>query len=237
MSEISLEIDGRDVVAREDMTLLEAARSAGISIPTVCHHEKLEPFGGCRLCTVEAVAGGRTNLVAACIYPVQKDLEVRTRSAQIDRIRRVLTEQLLAYAPESEVLQNLAREYRADKDRFPKEPSFCILCGLCVRYCAEVKQMNAVGFVNRGPNREIGFIPEIAARECWDCKECFPLCPTSALQAAFVLTRSLASFPSAAKPGSVKHAGMKSFAKRRQNSGAPVASDGDRAFHQVTAKR
>jgi len=202
MSEISLRIDGRDVAASEDMTLLEAAQSAGISIPTVCHHEKLKPFGGCRLCTVEAEAAGRTNLVAACIYPVQKDLVVRTRSAQLDKIRKVLTEQLLAYAPESEVLQNLAREYRADKDRFAKEPSFCILCGLCVRYCAEIKQKNAVGFVDRGPSREIRFVPEIAAKECWDCKECFPLCPTSALQAAFVLMRSLSSLRSASEPES-----------------------------------
>ncbi len=206
MSEISLQIDGRAVAAREDMTILDAARSAGVSIPTVCHHEKLEPFGGCRLCMVEVTAGGRTNLVAACTYPVQKDLAVRTRSEQIDKIRKVLTEQLLAYAPESEVLQNLAREYRADKDRFAKEPSFCILCGLCVRYCAEIKRKNAVGFVDRGPSREISFIPEIAARECWDCKECFPLCPTSALQAAFVLMRSLTSFPSSFKPEPKKQA-------------------------------
>jgi len=220
MSEISLRIDGRDVAASEDMTLLEAAQSAGISIPTVCHHEKLKPFGGCRLCTVEAEAAGRTNLVAACIYPVQKDLVVRTRSAQLDKIRKVLTEQLLAYAPESEVLQNLAREYRADKDRFAKEPSFCILCGLCVRYCAEIKQKNAVGFVDRGPSREIRFVPEIAAKECWDCKECFPLCPTSALQAAFVLMRSLSSFPSASNLESMKQAETHSV------PGSPVARDG-----------
>jgi NADH dehydrogenase/NADH:ubiquinone oxidoreductase subunit G len=193
MSEISLKIDGKEVTASEDMTVLDAARRAGISIPTVCHHEKLEPFGGCRLCTVEAEAGGRTNLVAACTHPVQPGLVVNTKSKQLDRIRKTLTEQLLAHAPESEVLQSLAREYRAVKDRFPKEASFCILCGLCVRYCAEVKQKNAVGFVDRGPTREISFIPEIAARECWGCKECFPLCPTSALQAAFVLMRSLTS--------------------------------------------
>jgi NADH dehydrogenase/NADH:ubiquinone oxidoreductase subunit G len=193
MSEISLRLDGREVAATDDMTVLAAAQAAGISIPTVCHHDKLKPFGGCRLCTVEAETGGRTNLVAACVYPAQNDLVVRTRSEQVDRIRKVLVEQLLAYAPESEVLQELAREYHADKDRFAREPSFCILCGLCVRYCAEVKQKNAVGFIDRGPSREISFIPEIAARECWDCKECFPLCPTSALQAAYVLMRSLTS--------------------------------------------
>ncbi|OGA19384.1 MAG: (2Fe-2S)-binding protein [Betaproteobacteria bacterium RIFCSPLOWO2_12_FULL_63_13] len=200
MSNVSLQIDGKAVSAKEGMTLLEAARGAGISIPTVCYHEKLEPFGGCRLCVVEVEAGGRKSLVAACTHPVQQDQTVNTRSKQIDGIRKVLTEQLLAYAPESEVLQALAREYKADKDRFPREPSFCILCGLCVRYCAEVKQKYAVGFVDRGPSREISFVPELAATECWDCKQCFPLCPTSALQAAFVLTRSLRASPSPARP-------------------------------------
>ena len=198
MSEITLEIDGRSVTARAGMTLLDAARSSGIAIPTVCHHEKLEPYGGCRLCVVEAESGGRTTVVAACVHAVQPGLVVRTRSPQIDRIRKVLTEQLLAYAPESEVLQTIAREVKADKDRFPREPSFCILCGLCVRYCAEVKRLNAVGFVERGPNREISFVPEIANAACWDCKECFPLCPTSALQAAYVLMKSLTGLAGAA---------------------------------------
>jgi NADH dehydrogenase/NADH:ubiquinone oxidoreductase subunit G len=219
LSEISLQIDGKDIAASEGMTILGAAQSAGIFIPTVCHNEKLEAFGGCRLCTVEAETGGRTNLVAACTYLVQKDLVIRTRSKQIDKLRKVLTEQLLAYAPESEVLQNLAREYGADKNRFAKEPSFCILCGLCVRYCAEVKQKSAVGFLDRGPSREISFIPEIAARECWDCKECFPLCPTSALQAAFVLMRSLTSFPTSTKPESKQQAETKSGRERIQSSG------------------
>jgi bidirectional [NiFe] hydrogenase diaphorase subunit len=194
MREISLQIDGQTVTAKEGATVLDVARSVGISIPTVCHHEKLEPFGGCRLCTVEADAGGRTNLVAACVYPAQQDLVVRTRTPQIEKIRKILTEQLLAYAPDSEVLVKLAREYNADKNRFEKEPTFCILCGLCVRYCDEIKQKNAVGFVDRGPTREISFVPEIAEKECWDCKECFALCPTSWAQAAYVLTRSLAAF-------------------------------------------
>ena len=68
-----------------------------------------------------------------------------------------------------------------------------ILCGLCVRYCAEVKKKNAVGFVECGARREIRFIPEIALKECHDGKECFPLCPTSYVQAAFLLTEALAS--------------------------------------------
>jgi len=195
MSEILLQIDGKEVKAKEGMTILEAAQSAGIYIPTLCHHEKLEPYGACRICTVEVETGGRTNLVAACLYPVQADLVVRTRSEKVDKTRKILLEQFLAHAPDAPALQDLAQEYGADKDRFEKESSFCILCGLCVRYCAEVKKKNAVGFVDRGARREISFIPEIASKECWNCKECFPLCPTSYLQAAYHLTEALA-FPS-----------------------------------------
>ncbi len=197
MSEIRLEIDGKQVNATQGVTLLEAAREAGVSIPTLCHHEKLEPFGGCRLCIVEVEERGWTKLVVSCVFLVKNDIIVRTRSEKIDRIRKTIIELLMAHAPDAPQLVELAKEYGADRDRFEKEPSFCIHCGLCVRYCAEVKGKNAIGFIDRGICKEISFIPEIAAKECNDCKECFPLCPTSYLQAAFVLTESLA-FPSRA---------------------------------------
>jgi len=192
-TEIIVQIDGTEVKAKEGMTVLQAAQSAGIRIPTLCYHEKLEPFGVCRICTVEVEVRGWTKHVAACLYPVEKELIVRTRSEKIDKIRKMILEFLLAHAPCSPQLQELAEEYGADKDRFDKEASFCILCGLCVRYCAEVKKKNAVGYVDNGPRREIRFIPEIALTECVNCKECFELCPTSYLQAAFVLTESLVS--------------------------------------------
>ena len=195
MSEILLQIDGKEVRAKEGMTVLEAAQGEGISIPTLCHHEKLEPFGGCRICMVEIEVRGWTRLVVSCVYPAEENLVVRTRTEKIDRIRKTILELLLAHAPDAHDLQEIAQEYGADKNRFEKDASFCIHCGLCVRYCAEVKKKNAVGFVDRGIRKEISFIPEISARECWDCKECFPLCPTSYLQAAYVLTEALA-FPS-----------------------------------------
>jgi len=199
MSEILLKIDGKEVGAKKGMTVLEAAQGAGISIPTLCHHEKLEPFGGCRLCIVEVEIRGRTNLVVSCVYPAAQDLVVRTRSEKVDRIRKTILELLLAHAPDAFELQDLAKEYGADRDRFEKEASFCIHCGLCVRYCAEVKKKHAVGFVDRGIRKEICFIPEITSKECWDCKECFPLCPTEALQAAYVLIDSLGSLTPASK--------------------------------------
>jgi NADH dehydrogenase/NADH:ubiquinone oxidoreductase subunit G len=193
MSEIHLQIDGKDVDAREGTTVLEAARAAGIFIPTLCYHEKLEPYGGCRLCIVEAEAQGRSQLVVSCVYPAEDNLVIKTRSEKVDRIRKTLLELLLSHAPDSPPLQELAKEYGADRDRYEKEASFCVHCGLCVRYCAEVKKNDAVGFIDRGIRKEICFIPEIATLECPSCKECFPLCPTSYLQAAFVLAEALAS--------------------------------------------
>ena len=195
MSEIVLTIDGKEVTATAGMTVLEAARAAGIdSIPTLCHHEKLEAFGGCRLCMVEIEVRGWKSYVVSCLYPVAKDIVVRTRSEKVDKIRKVLVEELMAHAPDAPELVKLAEEYGADRNRFERAASFCVLCGLCVRYCAEVKQKHAVGFIDNGPKKEISFIPEVARKECWQCQECFALCPTSYAQAAYLLTEALA-FP------------------------------------------
>ncbi len=138
MSEILLQIDGKAVKATAGMTILQAARLAGIAIPTLCDHPKLEPYGVCRICTVEVEVRGRKNYVVSCLYPVAQGLIVRTRSEKVDKVRRVIVEELLAHAPNSPELMNLAQEYGADRVRFENEPSFCILCGLCVRYCAEI---------------------------------------------------------------------------------------------------
>jgi NADH dehydrogenase/NADH:ubiquinone oxidoreductase subunit G len=194
MTEINLTIDGRQVKAEAGMTVLDVARREGIYIPTLCHHEKLEAFGGCRLCMVEVESRGWTSYVVSCLYPVAKDIVVRTRSEKVDKIRKVLVEELMAHAPDAPELVTLAREYGADRDRFKKEASFCVLCGLCVRYCDEVKKKNAVSFFDNGAVRQIKFVAEVAKNECWDCQECFAICPTSYAQAAYLLTEALA-FP------------------------------------------
>ncbi len=198
MTEVTLKIDGKPVKAAEGTSILDAARSAGISIPTMCHHDKLTPFGACRLCIVEIERGDSKQLVVSCAVPVEAGSVVRTRSEKIDRLRKSLLELMLAHAPHAPQLQELSREYGADRDRFEKEADFCVHCGLCVRYCAEVKQAHAIGFIDRGVRKEICFIPEIASEQCHGCMECFPLCPTSFLQATFVLGESL-SFTAPAK--------------------------------------
>ncbi len=191
MGVVNLTIDGIEVQAAKGMTVLEAAQSVGIDIPTLCHHEKLETYTACRLCLVEVEARGRVKLDTACSSPVKENMIVRTKTERIVQIRKTLLDLMLAHAPDSRELQEYAKEYGAERKRFEKMPSFCIHCGLCVRYCAEVKKNFAVVFVGSGVKREISFVPEIASRVCWDCKECFPLCPTEALQAAYVLNGAL----------------------------------------------
>ena len=196
MNEVTLSIDGRDVRVEEGASVLEAARAAGIEIPTLCHHEALEPHGGCRLCMVELDHGDWQRLVVSCVYPAQDGLVVKTRTEKLARYRKTIVELLCAHAPESPALALLAEEYGADVGRYEPEADFCVHCGLCVRYCAEVKGLHAVGFIDRGIRKEIAFIPEIAATECEPCKECFPLCPTSWAQAVRVQQRSQAQITS-----------------------------------------
>ena len=181
MRKVRLNIDGKGVEAEKGMTILEAARNAGIDIPTLCYHEKLAPYGACRFCTVEISRNGKgkngkTGLVTSCVYNVENGLIVKTDSPKVVKIRKMLLELMLASAP---VLSELAKEYGIEKSRFKAEVTQCILCGLCVRYCAEVKGADAITFVGRGTKRRVAFINEVVSTGvCMDCRECFSVCPT-----------------------------------------------------------
>lgn len=189
MSEVTLKINDKEVKAKEGTTILEAARSVGIDIPTLCYHEELAPYGACRLCTVEITSGRRTRLVTACVYPVEDGLIVKTESEPVIKIRKMLLELMWARAPGVKSIQDYGIRYGIDRTKFDITPTFCILCGLCVRYCAEIKKKNAIGFVDRGTERKVMFFPEIASEECPRCGECFPICPTGVLPSNYALAR------------------------------------------------
>ena len=189
MHEVILTINDRSVMAVEGMTILQAAQSEGIEIPTLCHLPRLTPAGACRLCTVEISKGGRSRLVVSCVYPVEEGLEVQTESERVRKGRKLILELLLARAPGVQALREYGVKYGVNTEKFPSEPNFCILCGLCVRYCAEVKQKHAIGFVGRGVERQVMFQPDIAAKECASCGECFAICPTGVLPSNYGITR------------------------------------------------
>jgi len=192
-----LEIDGKFVEVEKGMTILKAARQAGIDIPTLCYDERLAPYGACRLCTVEITKNNRTRLVASCVYLVEEGLVVKTDSDKVRKIRRMILELLLPLAPTGP-LESLARKYGLEKSRFTAERTSCVLCGLCVRYCAEIKKANAIGFIGRGIDRDVAFLPEVAPSVCPSCRECFALCPGGKL-----VTESLDGtwFPSIVEEG------------------------------------
>ncbi len=185
---VEFTIDGKKVTGEEGNTVIDVAFANGLDIPHLCYHKDLEPFGGCRICVVEVEKGNRRRLVVSCVYPVEEDIKVETNNERIRNVRKTLIELMLARAPSSPKLLELANEYGAERNRFPVEPNNCILCGLCVRYCDEIKGKNAVGYVGRGTSRRIIFFPENAgeeAQECMKCQECFNLCPTGVMPSNF----------------------------------------------------
>jgi len=177
MDNISLTIDGKNVQAEKGMTIIQAAQKAGITIPNLCHDDRLEPYGACRFCMVEIEKNGWKKLVASCCYPAEEGLVVDTKTEKVEKIRRMLIELLLAISPCGSHIK-LAKEYGIKESRFkldnpPDAP--CDLCGLCVRYCMEIKKKNAVCFVGRGVNRTVALVPG-ASDECSSCKDCFDVC-------------------------------------------------------------
>lgn len=188
---ITIKIDGREVSARPGMTVLEAAREAGIEIPALCHHQQTRPYGACRICSVEAEKDGKVKIVASCGYPAEPGLVIRTRSPRVDRIRKTVIElvspQANTYGDLGGDLKRLADEYGADIHRFDArlqaKSRRCTLCGLCVRYCDEVVGAHAIGFVGRGIDRRVVFFPEKASRVCANCLGCFKICPTGKIGA------------------------------------------------------
>jgi bidirectional [NiFe] hydrogenase diaphorase subunit len=187
--EITLQINGKEVKAERGMTILQAAKTAGIEIPTLCYNEKLKPYGACRMCTVEIKKGERTRLVTSCIYPAEEGLVVNTETERVNKIRRMILELLLPKVSlpkmwRTEPIKTLAKKYNLKTSRFSTKPTNCILCGICVRYCAEIRKENAITFVGRGINRHRAFVSEAAANKCIECRECFDLCPTGIIEDA-----------------------------------------------------
>ncbi|NOZ20157.1 MAG: 4Fe-4S dicluster domain-containing protein [Planctomycetes bacterium] len=179
---VSLKIDGRETQAEPGTTVLEAARSLGISIPTLCHHEGLPPYGACRICVVEVSAGGRIRIESSCTRPVEEGIEVWTDTEKIRGYRTLIAELLLARCPDSERVQEVARDVGVTETRFEKKEEECILCGLCVRACQDAMGTSAISFVNRGYARKVDTPFSINSETCAGCGACAKVCPTGAIQ-------------------------------------------------------
>ncbi len=203
---VNVIINDQKVKAQAGQTVLEAAASVGIKIPTLCHHPALEAVGACRMCLVE-VAEQRT-LQPACTFKVTEGMEIQTHSPMVEETRRFVLELLLSDHPLDCMtcertgdceLQDLAYEYGIKQTRFPGEeheypiddsnPFYvrdynkCILCRRCVRACEEINGVEAISVVQRGFESKIGtaFDGPMQDSVCEFCGMCVEVCPTAAL--------------------------------------------------------
>ena len=178
---ITFTLNGTEVEADNRAALIDVAMEHGIRIPTLCHHVALEPYGACRLCTVEMTQRGRTKFVTACNFPVSEGIAIETDTDRVKSVRKLIVETLLARCPGVKILQDLADEMGIPKPRFPQGDEKCILCGLCVRACTEIVGADAIGFSGRGIDRQVTTPFEIDSHRCIGCGACAFVCPTGAI--------------------------------------------------------
>ncbi len=201
---IQLTVDGQTVRVPAGSTVLEAAKACGRTIPTLCYHQRLDPYGACRVCQVELTSPGKSKgmLVAACTYPASEGDSVRTDTDEVREARRFILQLLLARAPNAKAVQALAREYDVTLTEDSPEPfqaylgatlkkrmaeagpeglTQCMLCGLCTRVCREVVGRDAISVVARGPNRRVRTPFKAISPSCIGCGACAFVCPNAAI--------------------------------------------------------
>ncbi len=180
---VKVTIDGKQVEVLEDTTILKAAEKAGVWIPTMCHCDYIEPYGVCRLCSVEVIRGKRSRLVTACNYPVREGLTVRTTSDKVKWIRKMIMELMLSRWPNVPAVKDMAVQLGIEKPRFEslekdEAEDACILCGMCVNVCKDLVGASVLGFANTGIDRQVVLPYNEKSDQCIACGACAYVCPT-----------------------------------------------------------
>ncbi len=207
MDMVNLKINGQDVTVPANYTVLEAARSVGIEIPTLCYLKDISQTGSCRMCLVE-IKGGRA-LQAACVYPVSEGLEVMTNTPKVRETRRITLELLLsnhdrkcltcvrnrncelqALAEELGVTDikydGVRNEYEVDElsPSIVRDNNKCVLCRRCVNVCKNIQTVGVINTMERGFNTMISCAFEDSLNDvsCVNCGQCIAVCPVGALR-------------------------------------------------------
>ncbi len=205
---VTLTIDGREVTAPEGATIWQAATAAGIDIPVLCHDERFDPVGVCRMCVVDV---GAPAFAAACVRACESGMQVRTATPEVERSRAMLTRLLVSDQPPPErdpkqtttadnELLALADRYGVSRETetlpcasgrgvdlsspvISVDHDACILCDRCVRACDDIQNNDVIGRSGKGYSTHIGFdlSDPMGSSSCVSCGECVAACPTGAL--------------------------------------------------------
>jgi formate dehydrogenase major subunit len=203
---VTVTIDGRETTVADGTTIYDAAKQVGIDIPVLCHNERYDPVGVCRMCVVDT--GGRA-FAAACVRPCEDGMQVQTATDDVERSREVLTELLMSDQPAPEedrkhtttrdnLLFELAEGFGVGQDTLPRgsgrgtdlsnpviavDHDACILCDRCVRACDDVQGNDVIGRSGKGYATRIAFDlnDPMGKSSCVTCGECVQACPTGAL--------------------------------------------------------
>ncbi len=205
---VTVEIDGHSVTAAAGTTIYDAARKAGVDIPVLCHNERYDPVGVCRMCVVDT--GGRV-FAAACVRPCEDGMKIKTSTPELERSRATLTELLISDQPPraedpkqtttgDNLLLNLADGFDLARETtdLPRgsgrgtdssnpvidvNHDACILCDRCVRACDDIQGNDVIGRSGKGYGTRIAFDfnDPMGASSCVTCGECVQACPTGAL--------------------------------------------------------
>ena len=204
---VNIKINGMPLSVPKDSTILEAARYAGIQIPTLCYLKEINAIGACRICVVEVK--GAKSLVAACVYPVNEGMEILTHSKKVYASRKITLELILSTHKKECLscvrsgnceLQKLCHDFKVEDEHryegsnpeWPKDGSAvhmvrddnkCILCRRCVAACSKWQGIGVIGPNERGFNTHIAcaFEQNLSEVACVSCGQCIVVCPTGAI--------------------------------------------------------
>lgn len=185
---VNLTINGKLVKAEPGEMLLDVIKRLGIDVPSTCHHKAVEPYGACRLCTVEVTRNewdGWKKYVTSCLFPVEEGLIVSTHSQEVIDLRKTLLDLLLARSPKATLIRDMAAEYGVMRTSFAEmaDGDDCILCALCTRVCDQMG-FHAISSAGRGHGKEIAPPLDEPPPDCVGCLSCAQVCPTNFIKFA-----------------------------------------------------